>query len=177
MKLLMPLADGFEEIEGLGVISVLRGAKIDVDMVGVVGNVITGGRGVRVIMDKSLKDVKVGDYDGIVVPGGTRGCINLGKSEKVKKMLLEFYEQGKLVAGICAAPKVLAEAGVLKTKKATIYPGMEREIPYPRGDKIVIDGNVITSQGPGTVIDFALAIIEYLLGKPAADMNRKNLVA
>ena len=177
MKILMPLADGFEEIEGLGVVSILRGAKIDVDMVGIVGNVITSGRGVRIIMDKSLRDVDVRNYDGIVIPGGTRGCINLGKSEKVKSLINEFYDQGKLVAGICAAPKVLADAGVLETKKATIYPGMERDIPYPRDEKVVVDGNVITSQGPGTAIDFALAIVEYFLGKSTADFHRKNLVA
>jgi len=173
----MPLADGFEEIEGLGVASVLRGANIQVDMVGIGGNVITGGRNVRVITDKSLREIDVRNYDGIVIPGGTRGCLNLSKSSRIKEIISEFDEQRKLVAGICAAPKIMAESGVLDNRKATVYPGMEKDIPYPRDDKVVVDGNIITSQGPGTAIDFALAIVEYLLGKQEAERQRKNLVA
>jgi len=176
MKLMMPLAEGFEEIEAFSVISVLRGAGINVDTVGVVGSVITGGHGVRVMVDKKLMQTNAGDYDGVVLPGGTRGCANLLKSNDILNSIRDFDTSGKLVAGICAAPKVLAKAGVLSNRKATIYPGMEREIAYPRGDRVVVDGNVITSQGPGTAIEFALSIIEYFLGKEQADIHKMNLV-
>ena len=176
MRLMMPLAEGFEEIEAFSVVSVLRGAGINVDTVGVVGSVITGGHGVRVMVDKKLMEINVENYDGVVLPGGTRGCANLIKSKDVLDSIRDFNASGKLVAGICAAPKVLAEAGVLSNRKATIYPGMEKEIAYPRGDRVVVDGNVITSQGPGTAIEFALSIIEYFLGREIADIHKMNLV-
>ncbi len=172
----MPLANGFEEIEALGVISVLRGAQIDVDMVGVVGSVITGGHGVRVMVDKRLSEIKFNDYEGIVIPGGTRGCENLERSKAVMEAIKKFNDQDKLIAGICAAPGIISKTGILNNRKATIYPGMEKELQYPRGDRVVIDNNVITSQGPGTAIEFALAIIEYFLGKESADIQKMKLV-
>lgn len=176
MKLMVPFADGFEEIEAFSVMSVLRGAGIAVDMVGVVGSVITGAHGVRVMADKRLNVVKVDDYDGIVIPGGGQGCANLEKSKIIMDMIRQFNERGKLIAAICFAPRLLVKAGVLDNRKATIYPGMERELPYPRGNRVVVDGNIITSQGPGTSIEFALSIVEFLMGKKKAETLRAGLI-
>jgi 4-methyl-5(b-hydroxyethyl)-thiazole monophosphate biosynthesis len=177
MKLLMPLADGFEEIEAFVPLSVLRGAGVQVDLVGLAGSLATGGHGARVATDRRLADVRVDEYDGIVIPGGSRGCANLERSKAVMDIIAAMNEKGKLVAAICAAPAVLAKAGVLKNRKASVYPGMERDIPYPRPEKVVVDGNVITSQGPGTAMEFALEIVKQLIGAAEAAKHRKALVA
>lgn len=177
MRLIVPLADGFEEIEAFSTISILRSAGIGVETVGVVGSVITGAHGVRVMVDNRLNSVKADNYDGIVIPGGSRGCDNLTKAKVVLDMIKQLNERGKLVAAICYAPLILAKAGVLDNRKATIYPGLEKELPYPRANKVVIDGNIITSQGPGTSIDFALSIVEFFMGKKKAENLRAGLVA
>jgi len=173
----MPLADGFEEIEAFVPLSVLRGAGIQVDVVGLAGSIATGGHNARVATDRRLADVRTDDYDGIIIPGGSRGCANLERSKAAMDLISSMDERGKLVAAICAAPALLAKAGVLKNRKAAVYPGMEREIPYPRPEKVVADGNVITSQGPGTAMEFSLAIVSQLLGPEAAERQRKALVA
>lgn len=175
MKLMVPFADGFDEIEAFSIISVLRGAGINVDMIGVVGGIITGEHGVRVMTDKRLNSTKTNDYDGIVIPGG-RSCKTLAKSKIVLDMIKQFNERGKLIAAICYAPLILAKAGILDNRKATIYPGLEKKLSYPRGDRVVVDGNIITSQGPGTAIEFTLSIVEFLMGKKKADVLRANLV-
>lgn len=176
MKILVPLANGFEDIEAFSVIDVLRRAGIEVDTVGIPSNMVTSKVGVRVIADKSLKDVKIEEYDGIVLPGGDPGYKNLEKSKEVIDMIKKMDEKKKLIAAICASPSILAKIGILDDKKATIYPGMERLIPHPRDERVVVDKNVITSQGPGTAIEFSLKIVEYLSGKQKALALKKALV-
>lgn len=173
---MLPLAEGFEEIEALTVVDVLRRAGINVDTVGVMGSMVTGSHGVRVMADKKLLEINADDYDGIVLPGGNPGYLNLGRSSKIIEILKKFDAEGKLIAAICAAPSILAKAGVLEAKKATIYPGMEKELPYPRGERVVIDGKIITSQAPGTAMEFALAIVEFLAGKDRAFQMKRQLV-
>jgi 4-methyl-5(b-hydroxyethyl)-thiazole monophosphate biosynthesis len=177
MKVMVPFANGFEEIEALAVVDLLRWAGIGVDMVGVVGSVITGARGVRVVMDKKINDVLLSNYDGIVLPGGDPGYANLNKSKAVIDSVKWFNDNEKLVAAICYSPMLLAKAGILDNRTATVYPGKEKEIPYPREDKVVVDGNIITSQAPGTAIDFALAIIEYFIGPEKAAKMKRTIVA
>ena len=177
MKIFMPFANGFEEIEALATIDLLRRAGIEIDMVGVVGTVMESGRGVKVVMDKKINDIVIDDYDGIVLPGGRKGVENLGRSKVVMDAIKKLNSSGKLVAAICYSPVLLARAGVLENRKATIYPGKEREIPYPREDKVVVDNNIITSQGPATTIDFALSIIKYLVGPEEANKVRKAVLA
>jgi len=173
---MLPLAEGFEEIEALTVVDVLRRAGINVDTVGVMGSMVTGSHGVRVMTDKKILEINADEYDGIVLPGGNPGYLNLGRSSKIIEILKKFDAEGKLIAAICAAPSVLAKAGVLEGKKATIYPGMEKELPYPRGERVVIDGKIITSQAPGTAMEFALAIVEFLAGKDRAFQMKRQLV-
>lgn len=177
MKVMIPLAEGFEEIEALTVVDVLRRAGITVDTVGVMGSVVSGAHGIRVMTDKKLLEINADEYDAIVLPGGSPGYVNLGRSSKIIEILKEFDSKGKIVAAICAAPSILAKAGILEGKRATIYPGMEKELPYPRGDRVVVDGNVITSQGPGTAMEFALAIVKALLGDDKALQLKRQLVA
>jgi 4-methyl-5(b-hydroxyethyl)-thiazole monophosphate biosynthesis len=156
------------------VVDILRRAGIEAVMVGLSSSIVMSSHGVRVFADRKLADINPDEYDGIVLPGGNPGYKNLGKSEKILEIIRKFNSEGKLVAAICGSPAVLAKAGVLNERKATIYPGMEREIPYPRSDRVVVDENVITSQAPGTAIEFALKIVEYLLGKEKAlDLKQK----
>jgi 4-methyl-5(b-hydroxyethyl)-thiazole monophosphate biosynthesis len=138
---------------------------------------VTGAHGVKVMVDKKLVDVKIDEYDGIVLPGGSLGAANLGRSVSLIEMIKKLFVKGKLVAAICASPVILAKAGLLDNKKATIYPGMESELPYPRGERVVVDGNIITSQGPGTALEFSLRIVEKLLGLKKALELKEKLVA
>jgi 4-methyl-5(b-hydroxyethyl)-thiazole monophosphate biosynthesis len=177
MRILVLLADGFEEIEAITVVDVLRRASIEVDTVGITGAWVTGSHGIKVMADKKISEVDVEKYDGIVLPGGSKGVENLARSSKVKEFLEKMNEKGKLIAAICAAPSVLAKFHILDNKRATIYPGMERELPYPRDERVVVDENVITSQGPGTAIEFSLAIVEKLLGREKAWELKDQLVA
>ena len=176
MKVMVALADGFEDIEAITPIDILRRAGVKVDTVGVVGSVITSNQGIRVMVDKRISEVNPDEYDGIILPGGNPGYINLGRTAKLIEILKRMDSQGKLIAGICGAPSVLAKAGVLENKKATISPGMEKEIPYPRPDRVVVDGNVITSQSPGTAMEFSLALVEKLVGRNKVSELRKTLV-
>ena len=161
---MVPLAEGFEEIEALTVVDVLRRAGIDVDTVGVVGSVISSAHGIRLMVDKRLSEVDQANYDAIILPGGNPGYINLGRSSQLIEMLKKFNSQNKLIGAICGAPSILAKEGFLDNKRATIFPGNEKILAYPRDKPVVIDGNIITSQGPGTAMEFALKIVEKLLG-------------
>ena len=172
---MVPLADGFDEIEALTVVDVLRRAGIAVDTVGVVGSVITSLHEIKVTADKRLSEANADDYDGIVLPGGA-GYLTLARTGQITNILKKLNSQGKLIAAICAAPYVLAKAGVLEGKRATIYPGMEKELPYPRDERVVVDNNIITSQGPGTSMEFALKIVEVLIGEEKAFRLKKQLV-
>lgn len=176
MKVMVALADGFEDIEAITPIDILRRAGVKVDTVGVVGSVITSSQGIRVMVDKRISEVNPDEYDGIILPGGNPGYINLGRTAKLIEILKKMDSQGKLIAAICGSPAVLAKAGVLENKKATISPGMEKEIPYPRPDRVVVDGNVITSQSPGTAMEFSLALVEKLVGRNKVSELRKTLV-
>ncbi|NIP40927.1 MAG: DJ-1 family protein [Candidatus Aenigmarchaeota archaeon] len=175
-KVLIPLAEGFEEIEALAVADVLRRGGLEVVLVGLPGSIVKGRSDIKVISDKKIEDIDPKNFDAVVLPGGSPGYINLGRSQKVLDMLVDFNDQEKLIAAICAAPCILSKLGIIDERKATIYPGMEKDIPRPRPGKVVVDGHVITSEGPGTAIDFALEIIKNLLGKGKANEVKKEIV-
>ena len=176
MKVMVPLANGFEEIEALTVVDVLRRAGIKTETVGVIGSVIEGAHGVKVMVDKRLNQVVSDEYDAIILPGGSPGYLNLGKSAQLMEILKSFNRQNKVIGAICGAPLILAKQGLLDNKRATVYPGMEKELPYPRGKNVVVDGNVITSQAPGTAMEFALKIVEKLLSRSEVQRLRKELI-
>ncbi len=176
MAVLVPLAEGFEEIEAIAIVDTLRRAGIVVKTAGMSGAVVTGRSGIRVAADMRFEEAQAGSFDSIVLPGGSPGYANLAKSERLLAMIREFHSQGKLVAAICGAPTVLAKAGILGKVKATVFPGMEAMIPNHGPGRVVIDGNVITSQGPGTAIEFALAVVEKLAGRGKKEEVAKGLV-
>lgn len=169
-KVIVPLADGVEEIEAVIVIDTLRRADFEVSAVGITPSPITASRQVKLLPDTSWHDIQTGHYDAIVLPGGATGAENLAAHDGLLTALREFNDTGKLVAAICAAPAVLETAGVLGHRRATSYPTFADklgDVDY-REERVVTDGNCITSRGPGTAFDFALAIICYFEGEEAA---------
>ena len=170
-KVAIFMAEGCEEIEGLTVVDVLRRAKMEITMVSITdAKTVTGSHGVTFEADACLSDVDFTEYDGVILPGGLPGTTNLSECAQVVSLIKEFAELDKLVAAICAAPSVLGKNGLLEGKKATSYPGYEEEMPGCTylTDSVVRDGNIITSRGMGTAIDFALAILEYFSDRDTA---------
>ena len=173
------MADGCEEIEGLTVVDLVRRAGIEIEMISVSGNdVVTGSHKIAFQTDVSKADADFASYDGIVLPGGMPGTIHLMEDETVNRVIKEFAQDGKLVAAICAAPSVLGNAGLLEGKSATCYPGVEGKLTGANfvTDSVAKDGNIITSRGLGTAIDFAAEIVAYLLDKDAAKSLKENIV-
>ncbi len=165
-KVLVPLAEGFEEIEALSIVDILRRADIDVVIAGLKKRQVVGAHGVRVQADAHIKEMKSSDFDMIVLPGGLPGAINLQKDENVQKLLKDFDDNDKYIGAICAAPIALQSAGVLK-ESYTCYPSFEsniREEGYKADRNVVSDKNILTSRGPATAMEFALAIVAKLSG-------------
>jgi len=179
MKVVVPLAEGFEEIEFSTIVDILRRAEIDVTVAGLKEGIINGAHGVRVTPDTSLDKIRADDFDVIILPGGSPGFVNLGKSEKVLKLVKEMYDRNKYVTAICGAPSVLAKAGVIQGKRATIFPGMEDTLTGAQysGERVVVEGKIITSQGPGTAMEFAIKLVEVLEGKTKADAVATKVLA
>ena len=171
------LADGFEEIEALTVVDLLRRAKIDITMVSIMeSKSVYGSHEIAVEADTTFDDFNFSGVDMLILPGGQPGTKNLYACEPLKDKIKEFNAEGKMLAAICAAPTVYGKMGLLQGKKATCYPG--REVDLTGADfqtsPVVKDGNFITSRGMGTAIDFGLAIIEHFQGINAAkDMAEK----
>ncbi len=165
-KILVLLADGFEEVEAITCVDYLRRASLDAIMVSTMESLdVKGAHGIQVKADMLLKDVKeVSYYRALVIPGGLPGATNLRDNELVIKLVQDFNENNKMVGAICAGPIVLERAGILEGKKATSYPGFGKELKgaQVKEDIVVKDGNIITSRGPATAVYFALEIIEYL---------------
>jgi len=180
-KALVFLASGFEEIETVTIVDVLRRAGVDVTVTALAPNVIEGKHGIKIVPDKSIDDVTVENFDAVVVPGGNPGYKNLRKDPRVIDMIKKAFDSNKLVAAICAAPAVLSDAGVLEGKACTIYPGMEDELRKgggkPKMDIVVVDGNTVTSRGPATALPFALKLAEKLAGKQVAEAVSKKTMA
>ncbi len=176
MKILVPLINGFEEIEAISTVDILRRADLEVVTAGIPGTMVEGNKGVKVIADSMLKDINHEEFDVLVLPGG-RGCPGLVKSAKLMDIINDFNKKEKLIAAICYAPVLLAREGLLKDRRATAYPGNEKEFSKPRDERVVVDRNIITSQGPGTTIEFALKIVEVLVGRAKAESLRKGIVA
>ena len=172
-KVLVPLAEGFEELEAVSVIDILRRAQIEVTVAGLKDGPVRGSRQTVIVPDASLDAALDVSYDMVVLPGGIPGSDHLQTDARIRKLLADMNEQGKNTAAICAAPKVLADVGVLKGRKATSYPGVLGSIK-PEGvavttDAVVKDGPVITSRSVGTAMDFALALVEELEGRDKRD--------
>ena len=169
-KVNLYLATGFEEVEALAVVDVLRRAGITCDMVSVTGEkTVTGSHGISVIADCLFEEAS--ESDAIILPGGMPGTINLKQHEGLAALIREYDEKKKLLCAICAAPTVYGEMGLLVGKEATCYPGSEAKLlgALPVRDAVACDGNYITSRGVGTAIEFGLAIVTKLVDKQTAD--------
>ncbi|MBR5099613.1 MAG: DJ-1/PfpI family protein [Spirochaetales bacterium] len=181
-RVLVILADGFEEVEALAPIDVLRRSGASVTVAGLKperGNLVRGAHDVWVRCDVELCDVREDRFDAIVLPGGMPGALNLHKSEVVNSMVLDTYKRGDLVCAICASPAfVLAPTGILDGKKATCYPGCEEKYSHLDfcGERVVRDGNVITGAGPGTALEFGLLISEALFGKEVSSKIHSDMI-
>lgn len=179
-KALVILADGFEEIEAVTPIDVLRRAELDVIVAGLGGKQVTGSRGLRVEADIPLEEYRE-TPDAVVLPGGLPGAKNLEESKSVQELLERMNREKKLVSAICASPALaLTRAGVLKGRKATCYPGFESQFSKETTfveDRVVIDQNITTSRGPGSALEFSLALVEQLVSKDKAQFLREVLLA
>ena len=178
-KVCVPLAEGFEEIEAISLIDVMRRGGIEVVVAGVDKELVTGANGITVKADADIKEVKVDDLDMVVLPGGWGGTHILAENESVQQLLREMKEKDKIVGAICAAPFALKQAGVLNDRY-TCYPSVEEQIGtdgYTDKEKVVIDGNVMTSRGPGTSICFGLAIVRKLVGEDVYEQLKGGLLA
>ncbi len=165
-KVLVAIADGTEELEAVAVIDVLRRAEADVTVASVGEKQITASRQVKIVADELIFDCWEDTYDLIVLPGGMPGAEKLRDCEALIKMLKVQAEAGRYYAGICASPAVVFEPhGLLEGKKATCYPGLVSKLSDPQAaeQRVVVDGNCITSQGPGTAVEFSLKLVELLL--------------
>jgi 4-methyl-5(b-hydroxyethyl)-thiazole monophosphate biosynthesis len=160
---LVAVADGTEELEAVTIIDVLRRAKVEVTVASVAALNITASRGVKLVADSVIHDCKEKTYDLIVLPGGLPGAEHLRDSKTLIDMLKKQKQSGRLYAAICASPAVaLAPHGLLDDKQATGYPGTQDKLPKPLDRRVVADGNCITSQGPGTALEFAIELVRQL---------------
>ena len=178
-KMLVFLADGFEEIEGLTVVDLCRRAGIDVTTVSITDKAeVVGSHNIALKTDTTIDAADFSNADMIVLPGGMPGTKHLEACDRLMSQVDAFITGGKKVAAICAAPTVLGHRGHLKGKKACCYPGMEGELTGAEVsyDAVSVAGNIITSRGLGTAIPFALAIIEALTDKATADRISKSVV-
>jgi 4-methyl-5(b-hydroxyethyl)-thiazole monophosphate biosynthesis len=188
------LAEGFEEVEAITPADFLRRAGVEVRLVGIAEKTVTGGHGIRVTADTTLpeleaelqahpgrKDGPDPDIQGVILPGGMPGAANLAASEAVLALIRRLFAAGRMVAAICAAPAVvLAAAGVVEGRRVTCFPGFEERFEGSGArfveERVVVDGNLITSRGAGTAAEFAFALIECVAGRDKAEeIHRRTL--
>ncbi len=171
-KVAVLLADGFEEIEALTAVDLLRRAHVYVDTVSITEeSMVYGAHGINIQTEDLFDEVNFAEFDMVVLPGGMPGTAHLGEHEGVRNVIRDFAETGKYVGAICAAPSILGEMGLLKGKRATCYPEFEDRLMGAVVAKVPVvqDGNLITSRGLGTAIEFALKLIEVLTDRSKAD--------
>jgi 4-methyl-5(b-hydroxyethyl)-thiazole monophosphate biosynthesis len=175
---LVPLANGCEEMEAVTIIDLLRRAGIEVTAASLDGRPVAGSRGVRIIPDMSLSEALDIEFDMVALPGGLPGADHLAADQRLTALLRNMAASGRYVAAVCAAPKVLAQCGVLQGKAATAYPGALQAAGHAdiRDDAVVRDGTVITSRAAGTAMDFALELVEALAGRAARVGVEEGLV-
>ena len=178
-QILVPLANGFEEIEAISIIDICRRGGLDVIVAGVNGKTAMGAHNIPIITDCLITEINANDLDMIILPGGWGGTETLAKNTTVQSLLKQMQQDDKLIGAICAAPYALDAAGVL-SDNYTCYPSIENKIRlegYSSNQNIVIDGKVMTSQGVGTAICFALEIIKTLQGNDKYQQIKQEILA
>ena len=180
MQILFLMADGFEETEFVTPFDYLQRAGFEVALASVSGRAeVIGLRGLRIQTDFALSGADTAAFDGILLPGGGIGVKNLKASAEVEKVIHEFNDKGKWIFAICAAPLVLSKAGILADKTVTCFPGSESELVCKKfvEDRVVVDGNIVTSRGAGSAEEFAFECIAQLGGRELTEKIRKQVVA
>jgi 4-methyl-5(b-hydroxyethyl)-thiazole monophosphate biosynthesis len=177
-KICIPLANGFEEIEAVTLIDVLRRAGFQVKTCALKGLQARGSHSITIIADMTIDEALESTWDLVVLPGGMPGATNLRDDSRVEQLLLKSANEDGYVGAICAAPIALAHFGLVKGKKATSYPGFSDQMPDVQysEDRVVRDGKVLTSRGPGTAMEFALFITETLAGRSKVEELKKHML-
>lgn len=178
-KIYQFMANGFEDVEALAPVDILRRGGQDVVVVSVTGSeYVTSAHNVTIKADALFEDVDLSDADLLMLPGGMPGSTNLNAHEGLRKALVEHYEAGRRIAAICAAPMVFGSLGLLEGKRATCYPGCEGTLNGAEytAELVTIDGNIITGRGPAAAFPYGYAILEMLAGKETADALREGMI-
>ncbi len=171
-KVFVFLAEGFEEMEAVGTIDILRRGEADVTTISITGKrEVTGAKGIPVVADRLFEESELTQGDMLMLPGGLPGSTNLNSHKPLKNLITTYVRQGKYVAAICAAPLVFGGLGILQGKKAICYPGVEHLLKGAIIEDlpVVCDGNIVTGKGPGLVYDFGLKLVSLLNGQAKAD--------
>lgn len=177
-RALIPLAPGFEEIEAITIIDVLRRAQLEVTVAALEGEEVEGAHAITVRADARLAEISSDEYDALILPGGTPGSKNLLESKRTRQLVAQFHSSDKIVAAICAAPWVLADCGLLDGKQATSHPSVEDRLlgtTYST-DPVVLDDNIITSRGVGTALAFSLKLVEILVSAEKSEELAKAML-
>ena len=176
---LVPVAPGFEEIETISVVDILRRAGARVILAGTIQGPLKGSRGVLVLPDENLDDVLDKEFDLIVLPGGQPGTDNLKGDARIIQLVKKMDGLKKNIAAICAAPLVLQEAGILAKHSITSHPSVQNHLQAPgySEDRVVVDKNIVTSKSPGTAMEFSLKLVEILFGTERRDVVNQGVLA
>jgi 4-methyl-5(b-hydroxyethyl)-thiazole monophosphate biosynthesis len=179
MKIMILLAEGFEEVEFVTIVDILRRADLEVTVVGLKAGPIDGSHGVKIMPDTLVDKVTAAQFDAVVLPGGYPGFVNLGEDERVLKLVRDMASGDKYLTAICGAPSVLSKAGVIEGKKVTIHPGVKDQLVTGSyvDQRVVVDGRVVTSQGPGTAVEFSLKLVELFAGKAKMEEVKEDILA
>lgn len=178
-KVLVPLAEGFEEIEAVTVIDILRRAGAEVVTAGLLTREVTGSRKIRLTADCLLDEVNEQTFDLVVLPGGQPGVDHLRADSRILRLVKERHERRELLGAICAAPLILRDAGIIAGKTLTSYPSVKDELPgcsYEE-QRVVCDGWIVTSRAPGTALEFSLQLAGILMGKDKAGEIARQVLA
>jgi 4-methyl-5(b-hydroxyethyl)-thiazole monophosphate biosynthesis len=170
------ITDGFEEIETITPVDLLRRAEIQVTIASLKAGPVTGRCGVRLVPDVALEEVKPESYDLLCLPGGP-GVGEIRRDGRAASLAKDFHEAGKKIAAICAAPLVLHDAGLLDGRRFTSHSSTWEELPDAEDERVLVDGLLITSRGAGTALDFGFALVEYLAGEAAVDDISEAIMA
>jgi protein deglycase len=178
-KILVPLADGFEEIEAVTIIDVLRRSGMEVTTAGLTGMLVTGSHAITVEADTLLESALDISYDAVVLPGGMPGAKNLRENEMLLRLIRQMDSDRKWIGAICAAPTVLETAGILAGREATSFPAHEKELKsaHYQQDRVVVDGHVVTSRGAGTALEFSLKLVHLIAGPEKASELSEAMLA
>jgi len=178
-RVLVPIADGSEELEAISIVDVLRRGDVDVVLASLTGKMVVASRGTKIVPDTSLDDALGQEFDMVVLPGGMPGTKHLDADERIHGLLKKMVDSDRFVGAVCAAPSVLAHAGLLDGKRATCFPGFLDNISESVSSTNAVverDGKIITSRAAGTAMEFALEIVEVLCGPERRQKVEAGLV-